>query len=374
MLGPKVSTRRKILVVTGIYPPDIGGPATYIPQLCAQLHKLGYKVHLVSLTDKLNGKRIDEPWDRTFVSRALWKPLRISKTILVIFRHSLGSRAIFTNGLYEEVAIVTLLHKKKRVVAKIVGDPVWERYKNRTENTVEIEAFNQSFLRRPYSFQRKLLKWSLNRFSEITCPSEQLKGLITKWGVRKKITVVKNGIECHEVVRLKPDYDLVTVSRLVKWKNLDRLILALANRDYSLAICGEGPERSNLEKLALENQVKVDFLGQVTGERLDSVINKSKVFVLLSTYEGLSFALLESMMSGKRILVSNAKGNTDVIRNYENGLIVDPTNLEQISTALDTLIKNESAGEKMSLLAHQNAVEFYCAERQIDKMIELLDF
>ena len=369
-----MSTRRKILVVTGIYPPDIGGPATYIPQLCAQLHKLGYKVHLVSLTDKLNGKRIDEPWDRTFVSRGLWKPLRISKTILVLFKHSLGSRAIFSNGLYEEVAIAGLLHNKKRVVAKIVGDPVWERYKNRTENAVEIEAFNQSLLQRPYSVQRKLLKWSLNRFSEITCPSEQLKDLITKWGVRKKITVVKNGIECHEVVRLEPDYDLVTVSRLVKWKNLDRLILALANRDYSLAICGEGPERSNLEKLALENQVKVDFLGQVTGERLDSVINKSKVFVLLSTYEGLSFALLESMMSGKRILVSNAKGNTDVIRNYENGLVVDPTNLEQISTALDTLIKNESAGEKMSLLAHQNAVEFYCAERQIHKMIELLDF
>ncbi len=368
-----MSTRHKILVVTGIYPPDIGGPATYIPQFCAQLHNLGYRVQLISLTDKLNGKRIDEPWDRTFVSRALWKPLRIFKTVLVLFRHSLGSAAIFTNGLYEEVAIISLLHKKKRIVAKIVGDPVWERYKNKTENKVEIDAFNKSVLQRPYASQRKLLKWSLNQFSEITCPSEQLEELITKWGVTKKVTVIKNGIKCHEIVRLEPEYDVISVSRLVKWKNLDRLIMALANRDYSLAICGEGPERSNLEKLALENQVKVDFLGQVTGESLNTVINKSKAFALLSTYEGLSFALLESMMSGKRILVSNAKGNTDVIRNCENGIVVDPTNLEQISTALDTLIMNKTAGEKMSLVAHQNALDLYCAERQIHKMIELLD-
>jgi glycosyltransferase involved in cell wall biosynthesis len=112
----------------------------------------------------------------------------------------------------------------------------------------------------------------------------------------------------------------------------------------------------------------------VTGERLNSVINKSKVFVLLSTYEGLSFALLESMMSGKRIIVSNAKGNTDVISNCENGIVVDSTNLEQISKAIDTLIINDTAGEKMSLVAHQNALELYCAEKQIHKMIELLDF
>jgi glycosyltransferase involved in cell wall biosynthesis len=368
-----VSTRRKILVVTGIYPPDIGGPATYIPQLCAQLHKSGHKVKLVSLTDSLDVERIYEPWDRTFVSRGLWKPIRILKTILVLFKNSLSSDVIFANGLFEEVAIVSIFHKKKRIVAKIVGDPVWERYKNRTDHRVEIEAFNQSVLQRPYSVQRKLLKWSLNQFSEITCPSEQLKELISKWGVTKRITVIKNGIECHEIVRLEPEYDLVTVSRLVKWKNLDRLILALANRNYSMAICGEGPERSNLEKLALEKRVKVDFLGQVTGVSLNRVINKSKVFALLSTYEGLSFALLEAMMSGKRILTSNARGNTDVIRNNENGIVVDPMNLDEISNALDVLIKNETAGEKVSRAAHQNAVEFYCAERQINKMIEFLD-
>jgi len=368
-----VSTSLKVLVVTGIYPPDIGGPATYVPQLCAQLHKSGYKVHLVSLTDKLKEERIDEPWERTFVSRAQWKPLRILKTVLVLVKHSLGSEAIFANGLYEEVGILSLFNKKKRIIGKIVGDPVWERYKNKTNSTIEIDAFNKSDLKRPYLVQRSFLKWSLNRFSEISCPSEQLKELISMWGVTKNTTVIKNGIQCHEIVTLAPEYDIVTVSRLVKWKNIDKLICSMANKDYSLAICGDGPERSTLEKLALMNKVNVDFLGQLTGERLNSVINKSNVFALLSSYEGLSFALLESMMSGKKILVSNAKGNTDVICNNENGIVVDPMNIDQISVALDTLLTNETIGEKLSIRAHQNAADLYCAEKQIDKMIELLD-
>jgi glycosyltransferase involved in cell wall biosynthesis len=103
-------------------------------------------------------------------------------------------------------------------------------------------------------------------------------------------------------------------------------------------------------------------------------MNRAKVFALMSSYEGLSFALLEAMMSGKRIVVSNAKGNSDVIRNHENGLIVNPMNLEEILSALDTLLKNEDTGNNLSIMAHQTAVKYYCAEKQINKMIELLGF
>lgn len=367
-----MSINPRILVVSGIYPPDIGGPATYVPQLCARLYESGYKVHLVSLTDETKVRRKNEPWERTFVLRTQWKPWRVFKTILVLFRHSMGVQAIFANGLYEEVGVLSLLGKKKRIVAKIVGDPVWERFKNSSGSTVDVDSFNKQALSRNYAIQRRMLKWSLNRFTEITCPSDQLKEIIKIWGVTKRVTVIKNGIHCHAVVPQSPKYDIITVSRLVKWKNLDKLILAITDSDYTLAICGEGPEKLNLELLASKHKSNVKFLGQLTGPDLELAINQSRIFALISSYEGLSFALLEAMMSGKRILVSNARGNTDVIHNYQNGLIVDPMIPEQISSALDVLLKDDSLGDRLSITAHQDALLLYCAEKQINKMIDLL--
>ena len=367
-----MSTSHKILVVSGIYPPDIGGPATYVPQLCAQLHRLGHEVHLISLADNPFENRPEEPWERTFISRGLWKPFRILKTVLVLYKSSSESTAIFSNGLFEEVGILTLVRRNKRIIAKIVGDPVWERFKNSTESNIDIDSFNQKSLHMKYYLQRKWLTWSLNRFSEISCPSDQLKEIIIGWGVKRNVSVIKNGIKCHEIERSKSIYDIVTVSRLVKWKNIDQLILAAVNTDYSIAICGTGPEKSNLEELAKANNVNVKFLGQLKGRPLSNAINTSKVFALLSSYEGLSFSLLEAMMAGKRILVSNARGNIDVILNNESGIVVDPKNLNDISTALRILINDDLASEKLSTQAHQIAMTSYCAEKQMNSMIKLL--
>ena len=41
----------KALLVSGIYPPDIGGPASYVPRLATRLSELGFEVHIISLTD-----------------------------------------------------------------------------------------------------------------------------------------------------------------------------------------------------------------------------------------------------------------------------------------------------------------------------------
>ena len=367
-----MSTSQKILVVSGIYPPDIGGPATYVPQLCAQLHRLGHEVHLISLAENPSENKPEEPWKRTFISRGLWKPFRILKTVLVLYKSSSESTTIFSNGLFEEVGILSVIKRNKRLIAKIVGDPVWERFKNSTESNIDIDSFNHETLQKRYFLQRILLTWSLNRFSEISCPSAQLKDIVIGWGVKRNVSIIKNGIKCHEIERSKSDYDIVTVSRLVKWKNIDQLILAAANSGYSIAICGTGPEKSNLEELAKTNNVNVKFLGQLAGKQLSNTINNSRVFALLSSYEGLSFSLLEAMMAGKRILVSNARGNLDVILNNESGIVVDPKNLNEISKALRILTNEDLASEKLANQAHQIAVTYYCAEKQMNSMIKLL--
>lgn len=367
-----MSTNRRILVISGIYPPDIGGPATYVPQLCSQLYDQNYDVRLVSLTDEADIKRIEEPWERTFILRKLWKPFRILRTLHVLFNEGKKADAIFANGLYEEVGLISLVFRKKRIVAKVVGDPVWERFINTQNTELTIDDFIATQQNKKTHFQRKLLSWSLNRFTEITCPSEQLKELITSWEVQRPISVIHNGIMCKPIAQKIPLYDIVTVSRLVKWKNLDKLISATEGKGYVIAICGDGPEMQSLKELGEKKKSKIHFLGQVTADEISKIISESKVFTLLSTYEGLSFALLEAMMAGKGILVSNARGNKDVIRNGISGLVVDPNDIQEISCALDLLLNDEQKSRQLSTKAYESVVANYCAEKQLAKMISLI--
>lgn len=367
-----MSTKGKILIVSGIYPPDIGGPATYVPQLCQHLINEGFEVSLVSLQDESDTEREREPWRRTFVLRNSTKVKRIFSTLWVLYRESSKCQAVFANGLFEEVGILRILRPRLRLVAKIVGDPVWERARNRKSSLSGIEEFNQEKLSGNNLLQRIILVWALNRFNHITCPSSQLKEFVNGWGVKSDISVIHNGIKCHEMTTEPAKYDVVSVSRLVPWKNLDILITSCARLDLSLAICGEGPEMERLKKVAEENSAKVEFLGMLDGQKVTEVMKKSNIFALISSYEGLSFALLEAMMAGKRIVVSNCKGNSDVIDNKYTGLVVDLNREGDLDYALMMLSINNSTTLRMSMNAHAEAQEKYCAEKQMSFMSEMI--
>ena len=367
-----MSTSGKILVVSGIYAPDIGGPATYIPQICHYLVKNGFEVSLVSLEGTRESKRNFEPWKRSFILRNTTKLRRILSTIWLLLKESSGCKAVFSNGLFEEVALLKIMRPKIYCVAKIVGDPVWERNRNSTASSVGIEDFNQGKLSIKNLLQRYALTWSLNQFNEITCPSTQLAKIIKGWGVHVPITVIQNGIRCHEIVNVNKQYDVVSVSRLVPWKNLDKLILACSRNNLSLAICGEGPEMSKLEMIANEFKARVEFLGMMDEKRVMEVLNKSNVFALISSYEGLSFALLEAMMAGKRILVSSCEGNTDVVQHGVTGIVVNANEQRALDISLLDLVKNDPLGTKLALNAHVEAKANYCADKQLSLMLNLI--
>jgi glycosyltransferase involved in cell wall biosynthesis len=290
----------------------------------------------------------------------------------VLYKESDGCQAVFANGLFEEVGILKILRPNLRFVAKIVGDPVWERKRNKSSNPTGIEDFNQSKLSNGDLLQRLILVWALNRFSHITCPSLQLKDLVNGWGVRPVVSVIHNGIKCREITTEPKQYDVVSVSRLVPWKNLDVLISSCARVNLSLAICGEGPEMQKLKEIAREKSADVEFLGMIDALKVSDVMNRSNIFSLISSYEGLSFALLEAMMAGKRIVVSNCKGNTDVITNEHNGLVVDIKNEKELDDALIKLSENLSAAAKMSVNAHNDVKAKYCAEKQLNLMSDMI--
>jgi glycosyltransferase involved in cell wall biosynthesis len=364
----------KVVLVSGIYFPDIGGPATYIPRLANRLRSKGFLVETISLTDSEKILRPEEDWERKFIQRPQHKIIRAYKVVRELIRSASSAQAILANGLFEEVGLASLFLKKK-FVAKIVGDPVWERYSNTHGGKITLEDFNSGF-KSPLKFriQRLLLRVSLNRFDTIYCPSAQLASIVKGWGVKRTICTIENGILCEPVapVPISKRVGVISVSRLVSWKNVNILIQACAEANLPLTIVGDGPEKNSLVKLSQTLQTEVKFLGELPHEDVKKRLRNSRIFALVSSYEGLSFSLLEAMNNSVPVVVSDCTGNSQVIENEINGLIVPALRVSELKEKLMRLHGDLDLAEKLSQNARDLIAERFCEELQLDKAIALL--
>jgi glycosyltransferase involved in cell wall biosynthesis len=207
----------------------------------------------------------------------------------------------------------------------------------------------------------------------VTTPSAELAKFISGWGVKSPIEVIPNGINCNLTQKKESDESVVSVSRLVSWKNIDLLIQACAETKLALKVIGEGPERGRLEEIARELGADVKFLGELDSGGVGQVLSESGIFALISDYEGLSFALLEAMMVGIPVVVSSNAGNTQVIQNEVNGLVVSTGNLDETKQALSRLITDNHLKEFLSKNAKALVTDKYCEEKQISRMIKALN-
>lgn len=362
----------KFTLITGIYPPDIGGPATFVPQLAAELKARGHEVQSLSLRSPNQSKRQYLAWDEYFVSRDDVLPVRFVKTVWKIIKVARNSDVIFANGLHQEVAIANFFIRK-RIIAKIVGDPVWERWVNKTLERKEIEVFQNQNLGLGVKLQRVFLTWSLNQFHTVITPGKSLVSTIRNWKVMTPISFIPNGTpEVNPAQSDSKEYDVILVNRLVRWKNVDLLISACAGTNLRIAIVGVGPELDNLKSIAKQHNVDAYFLGGVDAQSIDSLLKKSRIFALISSYEGMSFSLLRAMMFGMPIIVSNIPANIDIIVNNINGIVVDISDITKIKNAIVKLLEDSQFSLILGSRARQKALEDFSLSKILDQTIEQL--
>lgn len=358
----------KILLTSGIYPPDIGGPASYVPKLSGAFKSKGHKTKVVSLKPRSTGEVICE--GETFLVNRGFLPIRILKTVSTILFHAISADRIFSNGLYIESAIAARITGTPSV-AKIVGDPLWERKRNSGKASQSIVEFQTSRLTLFDRSFRYIYRLALDSFSAITTPSDELATIIKGWGVKPEISVIPNGVEIPVRRPTKKKYDLVYVGRLVKWKNVDIVIRLTAQLGLRTAIIGSGPELSMLKNLAERLNANCDFLGDQEKDVINETLMASRLFVLFSQYEGLSFSLLEAMALGITPVVSNARGNLDVVTDGFNSLVISLDNLQALPNQLQELLNNELKMKSLGDSALQTVKQRYLASSRISDMIEL---
>jgi glycosyltransferase involved in cell wall biosynthesis len=359
----------RIKLISGIYPPEIGGPAQFIPKLADFLLKKSHECEVLTLGNKpiLPSQ---QAWTVDYIKRDKL-PIRFTKVIAHLLRERKKSDIYFANGLIEEVGIFLFVTRRKGV-AKIVGDAVWERARNNGETVESVSEFNLHDGTFKQRIERILLVFALNQFKLVMCPSHELKNLVSRWGVRTPIVVIQNGVTVPDINQIaEKEFDVVTVSRLVNWKNVDFVIKACHRAGASLTVVGEGPEREQLEAIAKENDLKVFFAGNIDNFEIPNILKKSKLFVLYSDYEGLSFALLEAMSYGVVPVVSNCEGNTSVITNGVTGYVVPMKNLEYLAQSIKTLLSEEKLRESMAVNSKALIIDRYNLE---DRLNDYLNF
>jgi glycosyltransferase involved in cell wall biosynthesis len=359
-----------IALITGIFPPDIGGPASFVPKLAQYLGSRAHNVKVITLANqpKITSTSNDEV---IRVKRTIFIPLRFIIVLLKIIVLPSGT-ILFANGLHQEVGISLLLRKRK-AVAKIVGDPVWERARNKGETNLSIEEFNSSRLGNKHLLQRKLLVFALNRFQLVTCPSKELCTLVEKWGVKKSIVYIGNGVNLDfDDSSSEKEFDLICVSRLVPWKNIETHIEIAAALNLRILVIGSGPLESKLKNLATSLNCKATFSGEKSTEEVKQLMRRSKVFILLSSYEGMSFALLEAMAIGLPSIVSDIAANKEVISHRNEGLVINSSDWRSQLYLVEEMFRNSDVYLSYSMNAKNKVKNEFEETSQLRKMEELL--
>ncbi|MBV8586808.1 MAG: glycosyltransferase family 4 protein [Verrucomicrobia bacterium] len=153
---------------------------------------------------------------------------------------------------------------------------------------------------------------------------------------------------------------MIFVGRLNSQKNLSFLVTVLAqlrNLPWHLEIVGDGPERADLESAVAQAQIsdRVEFRGWL--DQPDVALRQASVFLLPSSVEGLSLALLEALRTGTSIVASDIPAVRSVITNEKEGLLLPVNDQSAWIDALQKLLTNPS----LRLQLRQNA--WHTAER-----------
>jgi len=348
----------RLLIATPLYPPEPGGPATYARLLEAQLPQVGIQVALLKFSAV---RRLPKIVRHVYYTFLLLRAGRDADAILALDPVSTGFPAM-----------VASLALRKPFFVKIVGDYAWEQGSQRFGVRESLDHFvHNRHVPMGVAVLRNVQTMVARQAKMIIVPSNYLRTIVSLWGIpSQKISVVYNAMqtEVAGVVPLTVQHmtrpRVVSVGRLVPWKGMPGVIDAVVDikaefPEVTLAIAGDGPDRDTLEHfMHVRLGTSGTMLGSLSHADALAVIHDADVFVLNSTYEGLSHLLIEAMALGKAIIATNVGGNPELIEDGKNGLLVPEGDRAALVGALSHLLKTPTHRATLGLAARESAQRF----------------
>ena len=359
----------KILITVGIYPPDIGGPASFVPKIANLYTAHGHEVTVICLTNTHYEDK--EKYKVVRILRHQNLLIRWFKTIFSVLKNGYNANLLFVNGLPMEAYIANLFLRKK-IIRKIVGDWAWERGMNKKLINESFDDFQNNKHNLHLEIAKFSRGWTAGKAQLVITPSLHLSKVVHKWGVKEKnLKVIYNGTEIHDssvskVAQSKTPFTFLTVGRLAPWKNIPIIINALniyknEGFQFKFYIVGSGPDEEYLKELVanygLQNEIK--FTGQLKKPNLFEIYKKANVYIQASSYEGLPHVILEAISHNLSIISTPIGGSNEILIDGKNGWVWElKNNFTPEKEELVEIIKKISTNPKNDENKKNNALNY----------------
>jgi glycosyltransferase involved in cell wall biosynthesis len=370
----------RVLVVSGIWPPDVGGPATHAPELAEFLRGRGHEVEVVTYADE---PPAPTPYPVRWVSRTLPRGVRHVRGALLVRERARAADVVYSTGTTGRTALGAALARRP-LVLKLTSDPAYERALAYGLHEGDVESFQRADGAR-IRMLRRSRDLALARAAHVVIPSASLRDLALGWGLDpERITVVPNPIDLpaelpeREELRRRHGLDgptFVFAGRLAPQKLLGVALEALTRLEpVTLLVAGDGPDREALERRAGELGLdgRARFLGPQPREAVLELLRAADGVLLPSSWENFPHLLVEALSVGTPVVATAVGGVPEIVEDGTNGLLVPPNDPESLAAAIGRLLDDAGLRDRLRHGARPS-VERFAPERIYGRLESILE-
>lgn len=363
----------RVLVVSGIWPPDVGGPASHAPEVARFLSGHGHDVTALVTAD---AEPATEPYPVRWVTRRLPVGVRHAETVRLVAAAARRSQVVYTTGMFGRSALGSTLARRPFVV-KLTGDPAYERARRRGLFRGSLADFQRAAP--PSTLPLRAVRDAgLRRAAHVVCPSAFLRELALGWGLEPdRVSVLPNpaptvgGLPPREALRERFGFagpTLVFAGRLTTQKSLHVAIEAARRAGgVELVIAGDGPDREALERLG-----GARFLGAAPRDTVLELFRAADAAVLTSSWENFPHTVVEALAVGTPVLATRTGGVGEVVEDGVNGLVVEPNDVDAFAGAIRRYLDDDGLRLRLAAAA-ASSVERYAPERVYAELEGILE-
>jgi len=355
-------------MAAGVYPPDIGGPATLAVLLERELPQRGVQVTVIPFHVVRSLPKVIRHVVYTY---RLWRQARHATHIFALDGVSVGLPALIVSSL-----------RRKPLIVRLGGDYAWEQGRARFGVTASLDEFDATKEHRAVRALASLQSFVCRRAARVIVPSQYLKDMVVRWLLRPDTVQVIHSVFSpprvpNEITEPSARPYIVSAGRLVPWKGFIVLIETVAAlratfNTLTLDIFGDGEYRSTLESLitTLGAEDFVHLRGKVDAVTLHTAVASADTFVLNTGYEGLSHQLLEVMALRVPIITTDIGGNRELLTDEVEALLIPYNDRGALEATIRRILTDDALRLKLTDAA-ASKVNNFSAESAITSYVQL---
>jgi glycosyltransferase involved in cell wall biosynthesis len=361
----------KVIVVSGIWPPDVGGPASHAPEVAAFLQRCGHVVEAVITADR---QPAAEPYPVRWVPRSRPPGVRHFDAVRLLTERARHAEVVYSTGMFGRSSLASRLARTPLIV-KLTADPAYERARRWRLFGGSLEQFQEAPT--PSTLPLRTARdWDVRHAAHVITPSAFLRELVLGWGVpAERVTVLPNPappvpeLRPRDELRRELGFDgptLVFAGRLTTQKSLDLGIEAARRAGVALVIAGDGPDRVELERAG-----HARFLGALPRQRILELFAAADASLLPSSWENFPHTVVEALAVGTPVIATRVGGVAEVVHDGENGLLVEPGDVDALTAAVRRFFDEPEVAERLRGNAVASVAD-YASDRLYGRLEEIL--